>query len=47
MQYKRVLTFTDEEAQIIRGAYAQYILAGGEVNMNTWMKDMIMEKVKQ
>ena len=45
MQVKKQLSFTRDEAHMIREAYAEYVLAGGCYGMNVWLKNMIMEKV--
>lgn len=45
MQIKRQLSFTQDEAHMIREAYAEYVLDGGHYSMNVWLKNMIMEKV--
>ena len=45
MQVKKQLSFTRDEADMIREAYAEYVLAGGAYSMNVWLKNMIMEKV--
>ena len=45
MQVKKQLSFTQDEADMIREAYAEYVLAGGSYAMNVWLKNMIMDKV--
>lgn len=48
MRVKPQLSFSEEEYDAVRKAYAAYILSEGEPeSINAWMKNMIMEKVKE
>ena len=48
MRVKPQLSFSEEEYAEVRRAYAAYILSEeAPESINAWMKNMIMEKVKE
>ena len=48
MRVRPQISFSREEYDIVRKAYAAYILSEeAPESINVWMKNMIMEKVKE
>ena len=47
VQLKRQITFSLEETQQIREAFAEYVASGGEKSINIWMKEKILKELKK
>lgn len=46
MQIRTVITWTAEEEQKLGDAYIAYLLTGGRLSKNKWIKAMVMEKIQ-
>lgn len=46
-QIRIVLTLSEEEERRINTCYADYLVKGGKVSKNAWVKSLIMSKLEE